>query len=131
MCISFEALRYNRCDQKAAAIFDPCGLLCPLTSRIKHDLNQITILKTDWDEKLPTEYLSTWVENLRLIQEAKKLQFPRSVVPENAITSNFSLVVSCDASTLVAATCVHARFEMADGVFSAISWPPNLNSCHN
>ena len=103
--------------QKAASIFDPCGLLCPLTSRIKHDLNQITMLKTDWDEKLPVEYLSTWVENLRLIQQAKKLQFPRSVVPENAITNNFSLVVSCDASTLVAASCVHARFEMPDGSF--------------
>ena len=104
--------------QKAAAIFDPCGLLCPLTSRIKHDLHQITLLKTGWDEILPTEYLSTWVQNIRLIQEAKKLEFPRSVVPENAMNDKFSLIVSCDASTLIAACSVHARFEMTDGSFS-------------
>ena len=45
------------------------------------------------------------------------MQFSRSVAPENAIDSKFSLVVLCNASTLVAVFCVHAHFEMADGSF--------------
>ena len=103
---------------KMATLFDPLGLLAPLTAKFKLDFSLICSLGTRWDDPLPPEHLDTWVDNLENIQAAKSLRFPRSILPEGAVSKTFELIVSADASQYVAACCAHARVQMADGRYS-------------
>ena len=100
---------------KMASLFDPMCLLAPLTAKFKLGFSAICSLKTGWDEPLPVEYLDEWVGYLEEIQEAKKIKLPRSVIPANAATTNFDVIVSADASQWVAACSAHARVPLLGG----------------
>ena len=100
---------------KMATLFDPMGLLAPLTAKFKLGFSTICGLKTDWDEPLPSEYLDEWVGYLKEIQAAKQLKLPRSVIPPNAASTDIEVIVSADASQWVAACCAHARVPLVGG----------------
>ena len=57
----------------AAKVYDPLGLVTPIMSKIKLDLHEITDLKVDWDDALPTRLLSTWSENITMMQSLNQL----------------------------------------------------------
>ena len=101
-----------------ARVYDPLGLATPVTANIKMDLAEVVALKTEWDEKLPDRLLQKWVNTLKRIQKLRKIGFPRSIMPEEAMTSRLELVVSVDASKDVAVAAVHARVPLATGGFS-------------
>lgn len=117
-----ESLRKNFTRRnmlgKVAGVFDPIGLVTPITSRLKLDLHVLSDLKLGWDEKIPDEYLSIWLKNLRDIQSLKSVQFERSIVPLDAPDDSVELIVSSDASKSVAVACVHARVRKSDGSYS-------------
>ena len=102
---------------KVAGVYDPLGLVTPITAKLKLDLHLITDLKVDWDEKLPTFLLDTWVDNLKLIQKLNDYTFRRAVVFPEAKTPEFEIIVSMDASESICIAAVHARSEMKDGSF--------------
>ena len=104
---------------KLASLYDPVGLLSPLTVRYKLDFSTICELKTGWDDLLPPEYLDTWVANIKEIQECKSVQFDRSVIPGESRDSRLEIIISTDASQYAAACVAHARVPLADGGFSA------------
>lgn len=104
---------------KVAGVFDPLGLVTPITSKLKLDLNVLcTQLKLDWDDQIPDSYLETWVKNLERIQATREIKFRRAVVPLNAAVLEADLIVSVDASQKVAIAVVHIRFPLVDGGFS-------------
>ena len=101
-----------------ARIYDPLGLATPITANIKLDLAEVVSLKTEWDEKLPERLLPKWVDTLVRIQRLRKIAFPRSIMPENPMSTNIQLVVSVDASKDVAVAAVHARVSLGNGEYS-------------
>ena len=103
---------------KTAGVFDPLGLLTPVTCKLKLDMQIITELKTDWDEKLPDKYLMDWVENLDMIQRLKEVRFRRTIIPADAASDTVDLIVSSDASQNIAITCIHARVRLRSGEYS-------------
>ena len=100
---------------KLASLYDPLGLLAPITSRLRLNFSEICELKTEWDEILPSSYLDTWVDNINEIQAAKEIQFRRSVIPLKAIGTKFEVIISTDASQYMAACVAHARVPLVDG----------------
>ena len=100
---------------KMATLFDPLCLLAPLTAKFKLGFSAICSLKTDWDDPLPQEHLDEWVGYLNEIQDAKHIKLPRSVIPSDAATTNFEVIISADASQWMAACCAHARVPLAKG----------------
>ena len=101
-----------------ARLYDPLGLLTPLTVQYKLAFSTICDLKTSWDEKLPEKFIDQWVENIQEIQVAKTIFFKRAVVPMNAATHDLSIIISTDASQYVAAACAHARIPLKGGGYS-------------
>jgi hypothetical protein len=52
-----------------AGIFDPLGLVTPITAGLKLDLHELCALKLDWDVPVPDSYLSKWAATMENIQE--------------------------------------------------------------
>ena len=102
---------------QVAKFWDPMGLLTPLTSRLKLDLRSVTLLGLDWDDKIPDEYLDTWVRNLSDIETAKEIRFRRAVIPPDALECQVDMITSTDASENIAVACVHTRVRLQQGGF--------------
>ena len=104
---------------KVNAVYDPIGLLTPVTSRFKLDLSELCIEeKLDWDDQVPDRYLETWIKNVNDIQTLREIRFRRTIIPPDAADLKVNLIVSCDASKDIAISCVHARVRRKNGDFS-------------
>ena len=99
-------------------IFDPVGLLTPITARIKRDLHEVRALQTAWDERLPDEVRDKWQSNVELIQQLAAVQVSRTVIPEDAADSQIHLLVAVDASKDMGAVAAYTRVLKRDGTYS-------------
>ena len=104
---------------KVAGIFDPLGLVTPISARLKLDLHDLVELKMDWDTLVPDSYLEQWVKNIEDIQDLREIRFRRTIIPEDAVNTDVELVVSADASQFIAIACIHARVKRKNGLFSS------------
>jgi hypothetical protein len=103
---------------KVAGVFDPLGLVTPITSRLKLNLHSLISLKLGWDDKIPDDHLEAWVRNIEDIQDIRDVRFRRTIIPEDAASCDVDLVVSCDASQFIAIATVHAKVKLASGGYS-------------
>ena len=102
---------------KVASVYDPLGLLTPVTAKYKLQLHDLCGKKLDWDDKIPGEFLDTWVTNIEEIQTLGSIQFPRSVIPPDAANLKISYIISSDASEEIAICSVHSRILKTDGTY--------------
>ncbi len=117
-----EALRFIFTKRlllgKTMECWDPLGLVSPRSNKLKIDMCTICLLGTDWDEILPDDYLDTWVENILMVQQLRNVRFPRSVFSNPVdVEHGVHLIVSTDASQVLAGAVVHARMKLLSGGF--------------
>ena len=103
---------------KVAQVFDPLGLVTPVTAKLKLDLSTLSKLKLDWDDQAPDGLLDLWVDNLSQIQELRNVSFRRAVIPLDAANTNIEIIISVDASQNIAVMCAHARILLKTGSYS-------------
>ena len=101
-----------------AGIFDPKGLVTPITAQFKLSLSKIVELKTGWDEPLPMELVDGWSSLIKEIKLLQSIKFPRCFLHPEAIDNKVELIVSVDSSQYVAVAAVHARSRLVGGDFS-------------
>jgi hypothetical protein len=101
-----------------ASIFDPLGLVTPVTAGLKLDLHELCALKLDWDDPVPTRLLDKWVANMEKIQALRGLEFRRTVIPEDAADTMVELLVATDASQNLGVIAVFGRVRRRCGLFS-------------
>jgi hypothetical protein len=61
--------------QQSAKIFDPLGLISPLTTTVKILFQQIWLNKLDWDDPLPPstqQEWTSWQDEIKKIKDLKK-----------------------------------------------------------
>jgi len=102
---------------KVAGVFDPLGLASPITSKFKLDLHELCQRKLDWDDQVPGELLSTWVDNLEKIQDLRKISFNRTIIPADALNTQVQLIISVDASQDICVAAAHSRILLKDGSY--------------
>ena len=102
---------------KAAGVYDPLGLVTPISAKFKLDLHDLCFRKLDWDDSVPEHLLPLWVENLETMQKLKKITFRRTIIPSDAQNTDVELLVSVDASQDIAISAVHARILRRDGSY--------------
>ena len=102
---------------KVASVYDPLGLLVPITAKYKLQLAEICKLKLGWDDPIPPGYLKQWCTNIHEIQTLGSIYFSRSIIPEDAANTDINYIVSSDASEEIAICCVHSRILKTDGTF--------------
>ena len=85
-------LRYS------SQIYDPLGLLSPVTVSAKILLQELSKDKYDWDTPLPDTILETWNQLAHSLNKVTAVKFPRQFLPSTSVDSNTCLHVFVDAS---------------------------------
>ena len=89
----------------AAKIFDPLGLISPVTIILKQLFQNLSIKTsgTDWDDPLPSEVFYKWSKIKSQLKDLSEIRIPRWVPSY----SNLVLHGFCDASTKSYAACIY------------------------
>lgn len=94
-------------------LFDPLGLITPITILAKMFMQKIWQLKTDWDVDVPAELLSDWRVFQSQLVDIEKITIPRHVPRyENSELHGFS-----DSSETAYGACVYIR-TMVNGTYT-------------
>ena len=100
-----------------STIFDPLGILSPLTIRIKMLLQQVWKLGKKWDEPFPAELQS----NLQKVHDSyfamRDIELPRWLNSSTNQESNHQLHVFVDASTVALSAVAYIRTQKQDEIF--------------
>ncbi|XP_011859019.1 PREDICTED: uncharacterized protein LOC105556532, partial [Vollenhovia emeryi] len=90
-----------------AQIYDPLGLMGPTIVRAKMILQQLWRLKIGWDESLPLDLHTTWMQYQGRINDMSLISIPRPVIcsaPRRIEMHGF-----CDASEAAYGACIYIR----------------------
>ena len=88
------------------SLYDPLGLLSPITIKYKLLLQQLVQMGIGWDDPLPAEVQKSAKSVLREIVETQDVSFHRSVVPARA-KGEPQLVGFWDGGRPASAACLH------------------------
>ncbi|XP_039307877.1 uncharacterized protein LOC120358265 [Solenopsis invicta] len=96
-----------------AKLYDPLGFLSPVIITAKIIIQELWILKMDWDDPLPDSVTRRWLQFTESLQDLPRLTFPRWV----NYTSSYSIEIHgfCDASNQALAAAVYIRVATTQG----------------
>ena len=104
---------------KFHSLFDPYGLLVPLTACMKVH-SRLAVKETDdWDGEISPETRMLWVKNFWMLHSVRGLKFNRAKIPEDAANTDMILVCAVDAANDLKAAAVYARFLRTNGEYSS------------
>ncbi|XP_046382360.1 uncharacterized protein LOC124153308 [Ischnura elegans] len=98
-----------------ARIFDPLGLIGPIILKAKIFLQRLWELRLEWDESLPAELHSKWLDFRESFRCLNDLRLPRRVIAKNCRV--YEIHGFCDASESAYGACVYVRSIKSDGKF--------------
>ena len=114
-----KKLTRRHCVSKVAEIFDLTGKFTPLTCAMKIDLHELVQWKLQWDDIIPDELRSIWLNHFELIQEMKHIKFNRAIVPSDAANLDIETIGFGDASKSLLCVAIYARFLRKKGKYSS------------
>jgi len=88
-------------------IFDPLGLIGPVTIKAKMLLQTLWQLKMDWDTLLPETLRIVWSSYYQQLPSINQISIPRHVILPNS--HNIQLHGFCDASQSAYGACIYVR----------------------
>ncbi|XP_055950987.1 uncharacterized protein LOC129985100 [Argiope bruennichi] len=114
----FEAIPLTKRSilSPANQLFDPLGILSPVTVRFKILMQDCWRAKLSWDAELSDELVKKFLKLKRDLTYVDNLTIPRRLVINLKERNNLSFHVFCDASQLAYATCIYLRCENEEGV---------------
>ncbi|XP_076660830.1 uncharacterized protein LOC143364282, partial [Halictus rubicundus] len=90
-----------------AKIFDPLGLLGPVTVTAKIIMQRLWQLKIDWDESLPMNIQNEWQNYRNNLKLLEKVKFNRHITQRSV--KSIELHGFCDASERAYGACIYIR----------------------
>ncbi|XP_065059138.1 uncharacterized protein LOC135686755 [Rhopilema esculentum] len=101
----------------AAKMFDPLGLISPITLKAKLLFQELCLLKTNWDDELNQEHTRIWKRWLLDLDKTNSIAVQRYMFAEGKeIIYNIDLHGFADASTKALGACVYAVYTTESGV---------------
>ncbi|XP_050309968.1 uncharacterized protein LOC126745949 [Anthonomus grandis grandis] len=94
--------------QVIGRIFDPLGLLCPILLLAKYIMQQLWLLKIDWDDTPPEPLVKLWTELKSELPLLSEFKLPRQISLANR---SCDIIAICDASNKGYAAVVYFRVE--------------------
>ncbi|XP_059217641.1 uncharacterized protein LOC131994780 [Stomoxys calcitrans] len=102
-----------------ARIFDPLGWLSPITVVAKLIVQKLWLLNIDWDETIPEEILTQWLEFANHLDSLHKIKIPRWL--GTSTTTKFELHGFSDASEKAYSAVIFIKCEMRVTLLTAKS----------
>ena len=102
-----ETLTKRDVLQQSSKIFDPMGILSPVTVRAKLLMQTLWKAKFEWDQPLSKEIVEKWNDIIRDLRKVIKLQIPRCYFSETQESESTSIHVFSDASISAYGACVY------------------------
>lgn len=99
-----------------AKLFDPTGLVAPVTVRGKIMLRELCLKKLKWDDKLDEEMLAKWKKYVNALPHLRNVAIPRWIGTSQR--ASMELHVFSDASMAAYASTVYARVTMPTGLIN-------------
>lgn len=90
-----------------ARVYDPIGLLTPLTFRAKHLIQRLWLLGTSWDQPVPEDIKEIWTRYMHQLPNLAHLHIPRRITRDDAVS--YQIHGFCDASEAGYAGAVYLR----------------------
>ncbi|XP_022828982.1 uncharacterized protein LOC111358223 isoform X2 [Spodoptera litura] len=88
-------------------IFDPLGLICACIIKTKIFLQQLWVIKLNWDDPIPQILLDTWLKFISNLHYISNIKINRYVLCDNPVSIELHCFV--DASQKAYASCVYLR----------------------
>ncbi|XP_062704637.1 uncharacterized protein LOC115265178 [Aedes albopictus] len=101
-------------------IFDPLGLLSPITIQLKIIFQELWRLQSGWDDEIPDGLVPRWREWLEQTAKLNEVRLPRYYFPEIPSFSNAELHAFCDASDKAFACVVYMVHRHEDRSYVAL-----------
>ena len=79
------AFSKRSCLKFITQLWDPIGLVSPVTTKFRIDLQGLWSLGYSWDKILPESIQQTWLENVQFINDILSFQFDHKLKPSNAV----------------------------------------------
>ena len=80
ICVNSTVLTKRIVSSAIGKLFDPLGLLSPVTIVFKMFLQKLWLIKVDWDDKLPKEEAQEWLSMRQNLSELERVTIPRNVI---------------------------------------------------
>ena len=98
--------------RQSSKIFDPLGLLSPVTVKAKIFMQSLWKLNLEWDEILPEDIQSKWILISRDLASSLETEIHRSTQTQNKNNTNLpTLHVFTDASTHAYGACAYIMYD--------------------
>ncbi|XP_024876608.1 uncharacterized protein LOC112457662, partial [Temnothorax curvispinosus] len=98
-----------------ARIFDPLGFLTPFTFMAKRLIQQLWMLKVEWDDRPPSEICSKWERYKSELSALASIRIPRTIAVVNKVFRR-EIHGFCDASEQGYGAVVYIRLVTENGV---------------
>lgn len=102
-----------------AQLWDPIGLLSPVTIKYRIDLQELWYQGYSWDEVLPDDIQTKWVNNVQEMDELLNITFERKLKPANALGLP-QIHGFCDGGELAYGAVIFLRWTLEDGKYCCI-----------
>jgi hypothetical protein len=96
-----------------SSIFDPLGLISPVVTTPKIQMQQLWKLKISWNDPLPAEEILKWKKFLTSMKEIHQLKIPRLVIPQGC--EDVEIHGFADASQLAYGAAIYVRCKTKEG----------------
>ena len=103
---------------KNGAVFDLLGKFTPVMIGLSKDLREAVKKTIGWDDPVPEEVRSKWVNNFWRLETLRGIKFQRARMPEDAASTEMNLIVAVDAAAEVKIVGAWGRFRLKNGEFS-------------
>ena len=113
-----EVFTRSDCAARVAEIFDLLGKFAPIIGGLKIDLHEFVLRQIGWDDVIPDELKSTWLENFELIKDLGEVTFRRCIVPVDTVNLDIETIEIGDASQQLVCSAVYVRFKRKSGNYS-------------
>ena len=115
-------LSLRLCLSIVNSIYDPLGLVTPITVRLKVAFRDLFRhgLNLAWDDPIPREDHEHWSKLVLMLVTSRSISFPRATKPQNAV-GKCQLICFFDGSDLAYASVIYIRWNLDDGsVFTTL-----------
>ena len=114
-----DVLTKRRCLGLVGQLWDPIGLVLPVAIKFRIDLQELWSLGYKWDDILPANIQSKWIENAQTIKHLSALEFDRKLKPSHAIGLP-QVHGFCDGGEKAYGAVIFLHWELKNGSYKCV-----------